>query len=72
MEQLTELTLDEKGQLHGGFALQSAKEMLQTYLNNTNGNCSNGGNGDKNSNCSCTACEFAISPNNGNDGTQKY
>lgn len=55
-EKLIKLTSDEKGQLQGGFCLQSAADVAKTYLNNKNFNCNNDGVNDTNINCSCNAC----------------
>lgn len=56
MEKFHKLTVDEKGQLHGGFALHSLNDIGKTYLDNKNTNCSEETTGDLNTNCSCPSC----------------
>ncbi len=52
----TPLTQSEKGQLQGGFELQSVS--LETRLWSENGNCKGGGWFDNNVNCNrCSSCD---------------
>lgn len=65
MEKIQKLTADEKGLLHGGFALISHEDIGKTYIGNTNVNCSLNAKNDTNVNCGCTSCDSTIgtSPN---------
>ncbi|MDE5653075.1 MAG: hypothetical protein K2I48_06360 [Muribaculaceae bacterium] len=63
MSKIQKLTRDESGKLHGGFSFQSSEEIGRTYLNNTNINCGNGGQGDTNTNCFCIDCGKINKPN---------
>ena len=54
-----ELTQDEKGQLNGGYALQSSTTNgMENHVFSDNGNCKGDGWFDDNVNCSrCAGCD---------------
>lgn len=54
-----ELTQDDKGQLFGGYALQSSsRKGLESQFLGENGNCKGGGWFDTNVNCNrCASCD---------------
>lgn len=57
--QISELTKDEAGILHGGFSVSSITPA-EAEDGNNNTNCTNTGDGDTNTNCTgtCTGCSI--------------
>lgn len=55
-----QLSKDEMGKLHGGFAISPIR--VDTSLFGNNGNCDGGGIGDNNSNCRCEKCDRRPDP----------
>lgn len=67
--QMEPLSLNEKGQLQGGFIASENKSKLgDTHFFADNGNCKGGGWGDSNVNCnnSCAGCNAldSLQPHN--------
>ena len=62
MEKIVKLTVDQKGMLHGGFALQAALPQPDGP-NTTNKNCNMKGEDVVNQNCICEGC-FKLSTEN--------
>ena len=64
MEKIQKLTADEKGQLHGGYALHKPiNEIGKTFFDNKNTNCGVNTQGDENTNCYCKdACGVTNQP----------
>lgn len=57
-----QLTVDQKGKLHGGFALQAARPTPDDP-NTTNKNCNMTGVDVINTNCICKGCSVISKPN---------
>lgn len=62
MNKIQKLTIDEKGKLHGGFSLQSLKDVGTVYAIADNLNCEKGAPGTGlydyiNLNCQCKTCD---------------
>lgn len=60
-----QLSKDEMGKLHGGFAISPIR--ISTSLYSTNGNCEGGGIGDTNGNCKCEKCDSNPDPEEENE-----
>lgn len=70
MKKFQKLTLDEKGQLHGGFALHSTKGAGKEFFLSKNTNCTGKGFLDDNSNCgdNCSDCNSGDKGDTGDKG----
>lgn len=59
-KEVSKLTEDEAGKLHGGFSVNDAKIAIDFFA--TNVNCVGGGWGDTNTNCTgtCGSCSSTV------------